>query len=31
MWLADKIAPALIGRSQNWLYGHDVTRAPLRQ
>ena len=25
MWLVDKLAPALIYQSQDWLYGYDVT------
>ena len=26
MWLTDKLAPAIIHQSQNWLYGYDVTK-----
>ena len=30
MWLADKLAPGILHRSQNWLYGYDVTYDDIR-
>ncbi len=28
MWLAGRLAPTLVHRRMDWIYGHDVTRAP---